>query len=82
MNLQRSTCLTLYGGVVILDTSDIEDNADYADYGGMLYELKKIGIQDSDTYKIDNAGNLLMYRDAYKKSKNMLKKFGVRAVNK
>jgi hypothetical protein len=41
MKLQSSTSRTLYENVVILDTLEIEDDADY---GGMLYELKKIGV--------------------------------------
>jgi hypothetical protein len=65
----------LYAGVVIVDTSEIEDEADY---GGMLYELKKLGIQDGEEYQIDNAGDLLMYYDAYKKCKHILEKFGAK----
>jgi hypothetical protein len=68
----------LYAGIVILDTSEIEDDADY---GGMLYELKKIGIREGEAYQIDNAGDLLMYYYAYKKCKNILKKLGVEPVN-
>lgn len=68
----------LYAGIVILDTSGIEDDVDY---GGMLYELKKIGIRDGEAYQIDNAGNLLMYYDEYKKCKHILEKFGVKAAN-
>lgn len=68
----------LYGGVVILDTSDIEDEADF---GGMLYKLKKLGIRDGEEYQIDNGGDLLMYRDAYEKCMDVLKEFGVKAVN-
>ena len=68
----------LYAGVLIIDTSEIEDDADY---GGMLYELKKVGIRDGEEYQIDNGGNLLMYRDAYKRCKRILEKFGVKVVN-
>ena len=78
MKLQSSGSRTLYGDVVILDTSEI---ADYADYGGMLYEPKKLGIADGEAYQIDNAGDLLMYRYAYEKCKNMLKKFEIKAVS-
>ena len=78
MKLQSSGGGTLHGDAVILDTSEI---ADYADYGGMLYELKKLGIVDGEVYQIDNAGDLLMYRHAYEKCKNMLKRFEVKAVN-
>jgi hypothetical protein len=78
MKLQSGSGKTLYKGVVILDTSGIED---FADYGGILYELKKLGIRDGESYQIDNAGDLLMYRYAYKKSAKMLRKFGVKAVN-
>lgn len=78
MQLRSSSGRTLYGDVAILDTSEIEDAADY---GGMLYELKKLGIIDGESYQIDNAGDLLMYRHAYKKCKNVLRKFGVKAVN-
>ncbi len=63
------------GGVVILDTSAIEDEADY---GGLLYELKRAGIRDGTSYQIDNCGDLLMYRDAYVRCKNVLRKFGGR----
>ncbi|MFQ5964498.1 MAG: hypothetical protein ACE5KZ_09460 [Candidatus Scalinduaceae bacterium] len=68
----------LYAGVAILDTSEIED---LADYGGLLYELKKMGIRDGEEYQIDNGGDLLMYYDSYKKCKNILKKFKVTAAN-
>lgn len=78
MKSQSSRGRTSHGDVVILDTSEI---ADYADYGGMLYELKKLGILDGEAYQIDNAGYLLMYRHAYEKCKNILEKFVVKAVN-
>lgn len=78
MKLQSSRGRTLHGDVVILDTSEI---ADYADYGGMLYELKKSSILDAEAYQIDNAGDLLMYRHVYENCKNILEKFGVKAVN-
>jgi len=67
----------LYAGVVILDTSQFED---LADYGGMLYELKKIGIRDREAYQIDNCGDLVMCSYAYKRCKHILKKFGVKFV--
>ncbi len=78
MILQSSSGRILYDGIVILDTSEMED---FADYGGLLWELKKLGIKDGDSYQIDNAGDLLMYRSAYEKSANILKKFGVKPVN-
>jgi len=68
----------LYAGVVILDTSEVEDEADY---GGLLFELKKLGIKDGEQYQIDNAGDLLMNRAAYEKCKQVLKRFRVSAVN-
>jgi hypothetical protein len=68
----------LYAGVVIVDTSEIED---HADYGGMLYELKKLGIRDGEEYQIDNGGDLIMSYTAYKKCKNILKKFRAKATN-
>jgi len=68
----------LYAGVVIIDTSEIEDDVDC---GGMLYELKKIGIRDGEAYQIGNGGELLMYYDAYKKCKHILKKFGAKPAN-
>lgn len=68
----------LYGNTVILDTSFINDDADY---GGMLYELKKLNIRDGFEFQIDNAGDILMGRTVYKKCARLLKKFGVRAVN-
>jgi len=49
----------LYGNTVILDTFLINDTADY---GGMLYELKKLGIRDGSEFQIDNTGVLLMQR--------------------
>lgn len=76
--LKSSSGNTLYGNTVILDTSLINDAADY---GGMLYELKKLGIQDGSEFQIDNAGDLLMHRAIYKKCARLLKKFGVKAVN-
>ncbi|GAH70588.1 unnamed protein product [marine sediment metagenome] len=77
MKLQSSRGRTLHEDVVILDTSEI---ADYADYGGMLYELKKIGVRDGEAYQIDNCGDLLMYRDAYRRCKHILEKFRVKAL--
>lgn len=68
----------LYARVVILDASEVEDEADY---GGMLCLLKKMNIKDGETYQIDNAGNLLMEHTEYKNCKRILKKFGVRPVN-
>lgn len=78
MKLQSSSGKTLYEGVVILDTSEIDD---FADYGGILYELKKLGIRDGESYQIDNAGDLLMYRHVYEKCRDMLKRFRVKPVN-
>ena len=49
----------MYGNTVILDTFLINDTADY---GGMLYELKKLGIRDGSEFQIDNTGVLLMQR--------------------
>jgi hypothetical protein len=57
----------LYAGVVIIDMSEIDD---FADYGGLLSELKRIGIRDGKEYQVDNAGDLLMYYDAYEKCKS------------
>jgi hypothetical protein len=65
----------LYAGVVIVDTSEIEDEADY---GGMLYELKKLVIRDGKEYQIDNGNDLIMYYNAYEKCKHILKKFGAK----
>ncbi|MBN2185917.1 MAG: hypothetical protein JW732_00465 [Dehalococcoidia bacterium] len=56
MKLQGSSSRTLHGAALILDSSEIEDEIDY---GGMLYELKKIGIRDGEAYQIDNCGDLL-----------------------
>ena len=64
-------------GAVILDTSEI---LDFADYGGMLYELKKMNICDGKEFQIDNGGDLLMYYTAYKQCSNILDGFGVKAV--
>ena len=68
----------MYGDTVILDTSLINDPADY---GGMLYELKKLGIRDGFEFQIDNASDILMNRDVYKKCSRLLKEFKVKAVN-
>lgn len=78
MDLQSSSGRTLYGDVVILDISEMQDEIEY---GGMLYELKKLGIRDGKAYQISNDGIILMYRDVYKKCKKILKKFGVVAAN-
>ena len=78
MKLPSSSGRTLHGAVVILASSEIEDEIDY---GGMLYELKKIGLRDGEAYQIDNCGDLLMYRDAYRRCKHILKKFGVNALS-
>ena len=76
--LTSSSGRTLYGGVVILDTSEISD---FADYGGLLYELKKSGVRDGDSFQVDNGGDLLMLDDVYNKCSHILKKFKVRPVN-
>jgi len=68
----------LYAGVVIIDMSEIDD---FADYGGLLSKLKCIGIRDGKEYQIDNAGDLLMYYDAYEKCKIILNRFKAKAVN-
>jgi len=68
----------LYASVVIIDMSEIDD---FADYGGLLFELKRIGIRDGKEYQIDNAGDLLMYYDAYEKCKLILNRFRAKAVN-
>jgi hypothetical protein len=77
MKLQSSGSRTLYENVVILDTSEIGDDADY---GGMLYELKKIGVRDGEAYQIDNCGDLLMYCDVHRRCKHILEKFRVKAL--
>jgi len=77
MKLQSSRGRRLRGDVVILDTSEIADNADY---GGMLYEIKKVGVRDGEAYQIDNCGDLLIYRDAYRKCKHILEEFRVKAL--
>ena len=64
--------------VLILDASEIATNADY---GGMLYELKNLGIVEGEAYQVDNAGNLLMYYQVYVKCRTVLNKFNVTAVN-
>ena len=64
--------------VVILDTSEITD---CADYGGVLYELKKVNICDGKEFQIDNGGDLLMNFEAFKRCRNILDKFGIKAVN-
>ncbi len=73
MKLQSSSGRILYGSVVIIDPSDMEDEIDY---GEMLYELKKRGVSDGEAYQISNAGVILMYRNAYEKCKDIIKKFG------
>ena len=78
MKLKGSSGKILCGGAVILDTSEIESEADY---GGMLYELKKLGVKNGEEYQIGNAGEILMDRPEYKKCARVLKKFGARAVN-
>lgn len=62
--LESSSGNILYGNTVILDTSFIKDAAEY---GGMLYELKKLDIRDGSGFQIDNTGDLLMHRAVYKK---------------
>src|SRR3989338_7664419 len=76
--LTSSSGRTLYGGVVILDTSEVSD---FTDYGGLLYELKKSGVRDGDSFQVDNGGDLLMLDDVYNKCSHILKKFKVRPVN-
>ena len=63
--------------IVILDTSEINDPADY---GGMMYMLKLLVIKDGESYQIDNAGNLLMYYDAYNECRHLLKAFGIKSI--
>ena len=69
---------TISMDVVILDTSAIKDEIDY---GGMLYELKNLGIKDGKAYQIDNGGDLLMHYHVYQKCRRMLKRFRVKIVN-
>ena len=64
--------------VIILDTSNIQD---FADYCGLIYELKKENIVDGKNYQIDQANDLLMDSESYSRCKAILKKFGVIAVN-
>ena len=54
--LKSSSGNILYGNTVILDTFFINDAVDY---GGMLYELKKLNIRDGFEFQIDNAGDIL-----------------------
>lgn len=77
MKLQSSRGRILYGGVMILDPSEMEDEIDY---GGMLYELKKLGIRDGEAYQISNGGVILMYSDVYKRCRHIIKKFGVKVL--
>ena len=76
--LKSSSGNILYGNTVTLDTSFI-NNA--ANYGGMLYELKKLNIRDGFGFQIDNAGDILMEHAVYEKCARLLKKFGVKRVN-
>jgi hypothetical protein len=64
--------------IVILDTSMIENGIDY---GGMLFALKNVKVRDGQEYQIDNGLGLLMDFRAYKKCRNILNKFGVKAIN-
>jgi hypothetical protein len=77
MGTKKSRKIVSYGKGVILDTSEIEDAADY---GGLLYELKKLGIRDGESYQIDNGGDLLTYYDVYERCKKILNKFKVKAL--
>lgn len=77
MGIKKSRKKVSYGEVVILDTSEIEDAADY---GGLLYKLKKLGARDGESYQIDNGGDLLMYYDVYERCKKILKEFKVKAL--
>jgi len=76
--LTSSSGRTLYGNVVILDTSEISD---FTDYGGLLCEFKKAGVRDGDSFQADNGGDLLMPSNVYKKCIHILKKFKVKQVN-
>jgi hypothetical protein len=64
--------------VVILDTSSIQDPADYC---GMIYKLKKVDIVDGQNYQIDQINDLLMDYQSYYRCRKMLRKFGVTVVN-
>jgi hypothetical protein len=55
----------------------IEDDADYE---GMLYELKKLGILDGEEFQINNGGDLLIYFDAYKNANIFLKNLEQRCM--
>jgi len=68
----------LYAGVVIIDTSGIEDESEYED---LQYELLKMGIRDGKEYQVDNGNDILMYYGSYKKCKHILKKFGAKIYN-
>jgi hypothetical protein len=64
--------------VLILDTSNIDS---FADYSGLIHELKTIDIIDDRDYQIDQNNDLLMYSTSYLRCKKILKKFSVIAVN-
>lgn len=55
--------------VVILDTTEITD---FANYGGMLYMLKRTNLVKGRDFQIDNAGGLLMNYKAFCKGKKFL----------
>ncbi len=69
----------LYGGIVILDmaSSSIED---FDERDVLFRDLAKISVYDGIDFQIDNAGDLIMEYDAYKRCQPILEKYGVYAV--
>lgn len=64
--------------IVIIDTSDV---ADCAEYGGMLYELKLSGVCDGREFQIGNGGDLLMDFMTFQKCRTILQRHGAKPIN-
>jgi hypothetical protein len=64
--------------VVHVDVSDMEDPADY---GGLLFELKKMGILEGRDYQIEGNGcGLFMCYSSFQRCQGVLLRFGVAPV--
>jgi hypothetical protein len=65
-------------GVVFLDTSEIDDDADY---GGLLHELKKLNIRDGQEFQIEGNGRgIFMHQQAFERCRHVLATFRVEQV--
>lgn len=59
--------------MVIIDTSEI---VDFADFGGMLYELKKLNVREGTDFQFGNGAEMLIHDGAFVRCRGILQRFG------